>query len=65
MAKWLAQYRCLSCQAVWQQLAGPTDCPNCGDLYVEWTNYEQLANSKGAVTATPSEAPQHADCITA
>ncbi len=35
----LAQYECTVCQVNWQQERGPTQCPQCGHLYVRWLNY--------------------------
>jgi len=37
----LAEFKCVRCGFVWSDVPGPTSCPVCGHLYVEWTNYEQ------------------------
>ena len=37
----LAKFRCLKCGFKWEDNPGPTQCPICGHLYVEWENYEK------------------------
>lgn len=43
MTRWQARYRCQGCKHEWDQAAGPTQCPKCGHLYLDWLNYEELA----------------------
>jgi hypothetical protein len=40
MSSKLASYRCCQCSYEWQQPPGPTQCMNCGFLYVKWLNFE-------------------------
>jgi predicted nucleic acid-binding Zn-ribbon protein len=37
-----AIYKCLKCGKEWEHIIAPTQCPQCGHLYVKWVNYEQL-----------------------
>ena len=34
-----AAYMCLGCKFSWKGLAGPTECPMCGHIYIKWLNY--------------------------
>ena len=34
-----AEYKCMKCEYQYTSDPGPTTCPHCGSLYVEWTNY--------------------------
>ncbi len=34
-----AEYKCMKCGYQYISDPGPTVCPWCGSLYVEWTNY--------------------------
>jgi len=34
-----AKYKCLKCNYKFESNPGPTSCPNCGHLYIEWLNY--------------------------
>jgi hypothetical protein len=36
-----AKFKCLNCGHTWSDHPGPTECPKCKHLYVEWTNYEE------------------------
>ena len=38
----LAKYKCLKCFYEYEDKAGPTKCPRCEHLYVEWLNYEKF-----------------------
>lgn len=40
--RWIAHYRCQRCAHEWWEPAGPTECPQCGHLYLLWMNYEAL-----------------------
>jgi DNA-directed RNA polymerase subunit RPC12/RpoP len=42
MTKWIAEYKCLKCDSEWSDIAGPTECKNCGYLYILWKNYKYL-----------------------
>jgi DNA-directed RNA polymerase subunit RPC12/RpoP len=44
--KWISEYKCLKCEYEWKQKAGPTQCPDCGHLYILWVNYDELAKKK-------------------
>ena len=35
-----ATYRCLACPSTWEAEPGPTECSDCGSLYVEWVDYD-------------------------
>lgn len=35
----LELYRCQACKAEWPGQAGPTSCPECGWLYVDWLTF--------------------------
>lgn len=44
-----ANYECLKCDLEWientkggsiKSSHGPTECPQCGNLYVKWINYK-------------------------
>lgn len=37
-----ARYRCLDCGHEYLGEPGPTQCPVCGHLYVEWLNHEEM-----------------------
>ena len=39
----IAKYRCKSCHSEWEDYSGPTECPVCRHLYVDWLNYEELS----------------------
>ena len=43
----LATYRCCACKHVWQQTPKAVECPVCGHIWVEWTNYEAWAKAHG------------------
>ena len=34
-----AEFRCLDCGHEYEDEPGPTACPECGHIYVEWVNY--------------------------
>ena len=38
----LAKFKCKSCQQEWQSKPGPTQCPFCGGLYIDWVNYAEM-----------------------
>lgn len=38
----IAKFICLKCKYEWVDFPGPTQCPNCGYLYVKWINYNEL-----------------------
>ena len=41
----VCHYRCTKCQHTFSLPSPPTsgtDCPSCGNLYVKWTNYNEL-----------------------
>ncbi len=38
----IAEYVCIRCEHYYRSEPGPTQCPECGHLYVKWLNYEQL-----------------------
>lgn len=36
-------YKCMKCDHYFEkEKPGPTECPNCGHLYVEWLNYKEV-----------------------
>jgi hypothetical protein len=35
-----AKYKCLKCGLEYESDPGPTQCPSCGHLYIDWLNYE-------------------------
>ena len=37
-----AKYRCRKCKHEYECLAGPTQCPLCQHMYVDWLNYEEM-----------------------
>ena len=37
----LAEYRCRRCKHEWSEQTGPTQCPACGRLYVDWLTHEE------------------------
>lgn len=37
-----AKFKCMRCENIYHDFPGPTKCPNCGNSYVEWINYEDL-----------------------
>lgn len=37
----LANFKCCKCAYKYKSQPGPTQCPRCDNLYVEWTNYEE------------------------
>jgi len=36
-----AHFRCLRCDYEYWTIPGPTECPECGNLWVKWVNYEE------------------------
>jgi len=40
-----ALYKCLKCNHKYRDELGPTRCPKCGHLYIEWLNYEKWKNT--------------------
>ena len=38
-----ATFRCLKCDYEWQDIPGPTECPKCGHIWVEWVNWDEWA----------------------
>lgn len=34
-------YRCRACGLVYKEFPGPTQCPKCGGLYIDWINFKQ------------------------
>ena len=36
-----AKFKCLKCKFEWEDNPGPTQCPKCKHIWVEWTNYEK------------------------
>lgn len=44
----LAEFQCKQCNHEWKENSGPTKCPSCGHLYVNWKNYQQFTKDKGA-----------------
>jgi Zn finger protein HypA/HybF involved in hydrogenase expression len=38
----LAEFKCMKCKFKWSSNPGPTQCPMCNHLYVEWLNYEEM-----------------------
>jgi len=39
MEVYVAHFECVECGFVWHAQAGPTQCPLCDHLYVNWKNY--------------------------
>ena len=40
-----AKHLCLKCGYKWESSPGPhNSCPECGHLYIEWLNYEEMKN---------------------
>ena len=39
----LSKFRCMNhaCGHRYEAAIGPTSCPRCGSIYVEWLNYRQ------------------------
>ena len=51
----LASYRCLRCNHDWRERPSfKVECPNCGELYVKWTNYD---HDFGSGSPKPERAP--------
>ena len=44
--KRIAKFKCLKCGYKYVDIPGPTQCPECGHLYVKWVNYEKLAEGR-------------------
>lgn len=42
MEKMEAIYACTECGNKWKFLPGPTQCPECYCIWVEWLNYDEL-----------------------
>jgi len=42
-----AKFKCMKCKYEYEADPGPTICPLCNSLYVEWTNYWIDFNKKG------------------
>ena len=38
----LASYKCLRCTCKYEANPGPTTCPMCGNLYINWINYKDF-----------------------
>ena len=37
------KFKCMKCRCDYETVkAGPTQCPNCGSLYVEWLNWKEV-----------------------
>lgn len=41
-----AKYTCLACPHTWEESPGPTDCKQCGSLYIDWTNYTDFTSAR-------------------
>lgn len=41
-----AHYKCCKCEIEYYSLPGPTECPACGNFWVEWLNYNKLFGDK-------------------
>ena len=37
-----ARYKCIKCEFEWESPPHPTVCFRCGNIYVEWVNYEDM-----------------------
>ena len=37
-----AHLRCQKCGHEWREKPGPTQCPECGHLYIDWLNFEEM-----------------------
>ena len=35
-----AIYKCMKCKHRYKGEPGPTHCPKCGHIYIEWINYK-------------------------
>lgn len=58
----LAHYRCSRCQHEWREPPSwKIACPNCGELYVKWTNYDHsFARPTPRAIGTDAEDPPSA-----
>ncbi len=36
-----AKFKCLKCKYVYKTKPGPTECPKCRHIWIEWVNYEE------------------------
>jgi Zn finger protein HypA/HybF involved in hydrogenase expression len=36
-----ATYKCLNCNHIYKEQAGPTECPLCGHIWIQWIDYEK------------------------
>ena len=41
-----SKYQCQKCEHKWEEAnPGPTECPKCGHLYVDWLNFQEMKNN--------------------
>ena len=44
----VCKYKCMKCGYYFEkEKPGPTECPNCGHLYVDWLNYVEVLRELG------------------
>ena len=41
-----ASYQCMKCFYEWDAFPGPVTCPMCQDVYVNWTNFQELKDAQ-------------------
>ena len=45
-------YRCIRCRHQWTEAPGEGTCPQCGNLYVKWLSWPQVAEAKRLAKVT-------------
>ena len=57
-----AEFSCLSCGHEWSGSTEGAPCPECGHLYVRWTNYETMVQQSSwprhLTAARPQKSPR-------
>lgn len=42
----LAKFKCMRCGYKYERKPGPTTCPKCESLYVEWLNWREVVGDE-------------------
>jgi len=52
----MEQFKCLACKHEYKANPGPTQCPKCKHLLIEWVSYEEKEKAKEAESKNSSTA---------